>query len=237
MHGNSTAVAAPEHPPRLPTVAIYGTDRCRRMGEHLLHDRFRVVAVDDVQSMLESAAAGDVAVVVLEVTARTPERLAVVPWLAEVLRVIVVSGEPGRAGESARVLALKAGADDVLAEDFGYVELLWRVQAQLRRRHERPGVVRIGALEVDARRHEARLRGEPVQLTPVEFELLRALARDPGATHRREDLLSGIWQWPDASQARTRTLDLHASRLRQKLGRDGDEFVIAVRGVGYRLLP
>ena len=78
------------------------------------------------------------------------------------------------------------------------------------------------------------LRGEELGLSKKEFALLRALASDPTRVFTREELLRGVWGF--RSLGHTRTLDSHASRLRKKLARDGDRYVVNVWGVGYRLL-
>ena len=81
---------------------------------------------------------------------------------------------------------------------------------------------------------QAWVRGEPVALSKKEFALLRALASDPTRVFTREELLRGVWNFMAMGQ--TRTLDSHAFRLRQKLSRSGDRFVVNVWGVGYRLV-
>jgi DNA-binding response OmpR family regulator len=210
-------------------------------GEQLVRQGMQLVAIEDelefhVRATLPGAAF-DVAIVVISEDDDESERLSIVPTLARTAKVIVMHGPAGDAGESNRMHALCLGADDAVPTETGELEMLCRIRALLRRGGPRGERIVVGDLEIDGARWEARLRGEPVELTPTEFELLQELARRPRATHLREDLLGAVWDWPDPRHARTRTLDLHASRLRQKLARDGDEFVIAVRGVGYRLLP
>lgn len=231
----ASALAPDEMPYPALTIAVFADGRCRQMAERLLHNGYRVLMFDDVAELLAVAADGCIDLAIVHVTTNAPDRRTLVPPLVEQCGVIVVTGQQGPDGETARVRALQVGADDVLPEPFGYIELLWRVQAVLRRSTQRSGPRVIGPLEVDSRRREARLRGRPVQLTPVEFQLLQALAHDPDAVQRRGELLKTVWRWPEADRARSRTLDLHASRLRRRLGRDGDLFVVAVRGIGYRL--
>jgi DNA-binding response OmpR family regulator len=142
----------------------------------------------------------------------------------------------GRAGELDLQRGFERGADDYMVKPFSYNELRLRIRALLARadRRARLGRLRIGELEVDPPSREARLRGRRVELSQKEFALLRALASDPTRVFTKEELLRTVWGY--RSLGSTRTLDSHACRLRQKLGRDGDQYVINVWGVGYRLI-
>ncbi len=142
----------------------------------------------------------------------------------------------GRAGELDRVRGFERGADDYLVKPFGYGELLLRVKALLRRTARRPrgGRLRVGDLEIDPLSREVLLRGRRIELSQKEFALLRALASDPTRVFTKEELLRTVWGF--RSLGSTRTLDSHACRLRHKLARDGDRFVLNVWGVGYRLV-
>ena len=130
---------------------------------------------------------------------------------------------------------IAARIDDV-GKPFSYQELSARVRALLRRTQRRPamGRLRVGSLELDPQSRQVWVRGEPVALSKKEYALLRALAGEPTRVFTREDLLRGVWEFMAMGQ--TRTLDSHAFRLRQKLNRSGDRFVINVWGVGYRLV-
>jgi DNA-binding response OmpR family regulator len=142
----------------------------------------------------------------------------------------------GRGGELDRVRGLEKGADDYLVKPFSYSELLWRVRALLRRTQRRPrmGRLRVGELEVDPPSREVLLRGRRIELSQKEFALLRTLASDPTRVFTKEELLRTVWGF--RSMGSTRTLDSHACRLRHKLARDGDHFILNVWGVGYRLV-
>ena len=142
----------------------------------------------------------------------------------------------GRSTELDRVRGFERGADDYVCKPFSYPELRGRVGALLRRADRRTscGRLRAGELEVDPPSREVHLRGDRVILSQKEFALLRTLVSDPTRVFTKEELLRGIWGY--RSTGSTRTLDSHACRLRAKLGRHGDRYVINVWGVGYRLV-
>jgi DNA-binding response OmpR family regulator len=142
----------------------------------------------------------------------------------------------GRTGELDRLRAFHRGCDDYVCKPFGYQELHARLLALLRRSARRPntGRMRVGSLELDSLARRAWVRGEEVPLSNKEFGLLRALAGEPTRVFTREELLRSVWGF--RSMGATRTLDSHAFRLRRKLNRAGDKFVVNVWGVGYRLV-
>ena len=141
-----------------------------------------------------------------------------------------------RTEELARVRYLERGSDDVLAKPYSYTELRARVQALLRRNGRRTGgrVIRVGDLRIDLAAREAWIDGARVALTAKEYELLRCLVAEPTRVFTREELLRDVWGYPCTS--RSRTVDSHAARLRQKLDRPGEQrLVVNVWGVGWRL--
>lgn len=149
------------------------------------------------------------------------------------LPIVVLSG---RGTEVDRVRGLHRGCDDYLCKPFSYPELEARIFALLRRRERRgrPPRVRVGSVEIDPLARQAWLAGESLELSKKEFALLRALAAEPTRVFTREELLRDVWGY--RTLGRTRTLDSHASRLRKKLARTGERYVVNVWGVGYRLL-
>jgi DNA-binding response OmpR family regulator len=149
------------------------------------------------------------------------------------LPLLVLSG---RVSELDRLRGFERGCDDYVLKPFSYHELSARVRALLRRTQRRPGTgrLRIGSLELDSLSRQVWVGGEPVSLSKKEFALLRALADQPTKVFTREELLRGVWGFMAMGQ--TRTLDSHAFRLRQKLNRTQDRFVVNVWGVGYRLV-
>lgn len=136
-----------------------------------------------------------------------------------------------------RIVGLEVGADDYLTKPFNPREMVARVKAILRRadpalRGARP--MDVGDLRIDPRRREAYVTDRRLELRPREFELLAALARDPGVVWSRDDLLESVWGTDFPGE--TRTVDVHISELRRKLGDDGPP-IETVKGVGYRLVP
>jgi two-component system response regulator RegX3 len=140
-----------------------------------------------------------------------------------------------------KVVGLEVGADDYVTKPFSVRELLGRVRAQLRRRElDRAPLaqqaVKIGAgpVAIDLVRHVATVRGEPVNLTRSEFQLLRLLVGRAGEVFPRRQIMEELWQTEfDGDE---RACDVHISNLRQKVERDpqNPELIVTVRGVGYK---
>jgi DNA-binding response OmpR family regulator len=145
--------------------------------------------------------------------------------------IIVVTA---RGDEVDRVVGLELGADDYVVKPFGFRELVARIRAVSRRAPARAvdtTATQFGALIVDRRTRRVTVRGVETLLTPKEFDLLAALAEDPGAACSRQHLLDVVWDphW----YGPTKTVDVHVANLRRKLG--DARWVETVRGVGYRL--
>jgi DNA-binding response OmpR family regulator len=134
--------------------------------------------------------------------------------------------------ETDRVTALDAGADDYLVKPFGLSELQARIRAVLRRTQPGDGeVIRHGRLTVDLRARKVAVSGQPVALTPKEFDILAVLAEDPGRGHSRQEILEAAW---DANwYGPTKVLDVHMTSLRRKLGDPG--LIETIYGHGFRL--
>jgi two-component system response regulator RegX3 len=143
-----------------------------------------------------------------------------------------------RGEEADRVVGLELGADDYVVKPFSAREVVARIRAVLRRADApEPAdevTLEIGDLRLDPARHEVTHRGETLELSRKEFELLHLLMRNAGSVVRRERLIDEVWDpnWFGS----TKTLDVHVSGLRRKLGDDpvGPRYLHTVRGVGFR---
>ncbi len=136
------------------------------------------------------------------------------------------------------VLGLESGADDYVVKPFKPKELIARVRARLRRNEEVvPETLHIGDVEIDVAGHRVMRGGQQISLTPLEFDLLVALARKPRQVFTREVLLEQVWGYRHAAD--TRLVNVHVQRLRAKVERDPEqpEVVLTVRGVGYKAGP
>ena len=133
------------------------------------------------------------------------------------------------------VAGLEAGADDYVPKPFKPKELVARVKTRLRRTTGEPTErLTIGDLTIDVAGHQVMRGEEPISLTPLEFDLLLALARKPWQVFSREVLLEQVWGYRHAAD--TRLVNVHVQRLRAKIEKDPEnpEVVVTVRGVGYR---
>jgi len=144
-----------------------------------------------------------------------------------------------RAEEIDRIVGLSVGADDYLVKPFSPRELAARVKALLRRPRSPRGegngyVVDRGDLVIDTRRRQVTVRGRPVALTTIEFDLLLALAGEPGIVLSRQRLLDRVWGMDYVGDEHV--VDVHLANLRHKLGDDasGSRFIETIRGAGYR---
>jgi two-component system response regulator MtrA len=133
------------------------------------------------------------------------------------------------------VLGLESGADDYMIKPPKTQELVARLRARLRRTDPEPAeLLTVGDLTIDVPGHQVSRDGEPISLTPLEFDLLVALARKPRQVFTREVLLEQVWGYRHAAD--TRLVNVHVQRLRSKIERDPErpEVVLTVRGVGYK---
>jgi DNA-binding response OmpR family regulator len=143
--------------------------------------------------------------------------------------------------EASKVRGLRLGADDYVTKPFSVLELLARVEVLLRRGARtfapEPPPSGYAEVEVDLARREVRRQGQPVPLSPKEFDLLVALLRRRGAVATRVELLREVWQYP--ASVSSRTLDTHIAELRRKLEADAaaPRHILTVRKTGYRLEP
>ncbi|MBA2323653.1 MAG: response regulator transcription factor [Pseudonocardiales bacterium] len=136
------------------------------------------------------------------------------------------------------VLGLESGADDYVIKPFKPKELVARIRARLRRTDAEPAeMLSIGDVSIDVPAHQVLRHSVSISLTPLEFDLLVALARKPRQVFTREVLLEQVWGYRHAAD--TRLVNVHVQRLRSKVERDPErpEVVLTVRGVGYKAGP
>jgi two-component system OmpR family response regulator len=208
---------------------------------NLVKEGYSVITADDGTKALEIARVEKPDLIILDV---------MLPGLSgfEVCRIlrkdmsIPIMMLTAKTEEVDKIVGLEIGADDYMTKPFSMRELLARLRAMLRRagmavhqQAEEPKLLKIGDLEIDTGRHQALLRGMPLDLTPKEFDLLNFLARNKGFVFSREQLLEKVWGYDYAGG--TRTVDVHIRWLRQKVETDPahPEHLLTVRGTGYKL--
>ena len=134
-----------------------------------------------------------------------------------------------------RVVGFELGADDYVTKPFSVRELILRIKAVLKRGQKKEDVVEVGRqfgdLSIDVESHEVHVNNDQIDLTALEFRLLRQLVDRRGRVQSRDQLLSDVWGY--SSEVTTRTVDTHIKRLREKLGPMG-KYVQTIRGVGYK---
>jgi DNA-binding response OmpR family regulator len=205
----------------------------------LERDGFRVVQARDGQEALERFGHEHVDLVVLDVMLPKVDGLEVCKRLRAESSVPIIM-LTARDDELDKVLGLELGADDYITKPFSIREFRSRVRALLRRAAGAPApghrdeLIESDGLRIDLASREVRAHGRLVQLTYVEFELLRTLAAHAGRVYTREQLLQALWGGSEYREPRT--IDVHVRHLREKLELDPGEpeFILTVRGVGYR---
>ena len=204
----------------------------------LRSDGYEVVAATDGQEALDRFDEGTFDLVVLDVMLPRVDGFDVCRKLRARSAVPIIM-LTAKAEEFDKVLGLELGADDYITKPFSMREFRSRVKAVLRRAElvrgddngDEPLVQ--GDLAIEFAKRQVEVRGEPVRLTYVEFEILASLARAPGRVFSRTMLLERLWG--DSSYRDPRTIDVHIRHLREKLERDprSPEYLFTVRGVGY----
>jgi DNA-binding response OmpR family regulator len=208
----------------------------------LERDGFRVVQARDGEEALARFSEERFDLVVLDLMLPKLDGLEVCKRLRASSSVPIIM-LTARDDELDKVLGLELGADDYITKPFSIREFRSRVRALLRRASIPGGeldgeeTIERDGLRIDLARRDVHVGNRMVQLTYVEFELLRALAASPGRVFSREMLLQALWGGADYREPRT--IDVHVRHLREKLERDPSEpeFILTVRGVGYRFRP
>ena len=208
----------------------------------LERDGFRVVQARDGEEALARFAQEQVDLVVLDLMLPKLDGLEVCKRLraSSTVPIIMLTA---RDDELDKVLGLELGADDYITKPFSIREFRSRVRALLRRAaipssgRDLDETIERDGLRIDVGHRDVHVDERTVQLTYVEFELLRTLAASPGRVFSREMLLQALWGGSDYREPRT--IDVHVRHLREKLERDPSvpEYILTVRGVGYRFRP
>jgi DNA-binding response OmpR family regulator len=207
------------------------------LSEALQREGFDLTVAPTAREALERARSGSPDLVLLDLGLPDGSGLDVCRELRDDSRVPIIM-LTARGSEADRVAGLELGADDYVVKPFSAREVAARVRAVLRRSGARPqatdGAIEIGEVRLDPSRHEATLAGEPLELSRKEFELLQTLMEEAGSVITREALIERVWDmnWFGS----TKTLDVHVSGLRKKLGDDPrtPRYIHTVRGVGFR---
>jgi DNA-binding response OmpR family regulator len=205
----------------------------------LERDGYRVVQARDGEEALRRFEEQPIDLVVLDVMLPKLDGLEVCKRLRATSHVPIIM-LTARDDEVDKVLGLELGADDYITKPFSIREFRSRVRAALRRasapRHDasEPEPIVVDGLAIDPARRSVEVDGQPVELTYVEFELLTTLVSRPGRVYSRRALLEALWG--DSDYRDPRTIDVHIRHLREKLEREPSEpeYILTVRGVGYR---
>ncbi len=185
---------------------------------------------------VEAAVSGSPDVVVLDLGLPDIDGEQALKMIRAVSAVPVIVAT-AREDEAAIVRTLDHGADDYVTKPFSAEQLEARIRAVLRRTKESgPNILEVGGLRIDLDAHDATLDGQPLDLTAREFELLTYLARNAGTMVGKRELLAEVWRQPYGGA--DKTVDVHLSWLRRKLGETAAEprYIHTKRGVGVKLL-
>jgi DNA-binding response OmpR family regulator len=204
-----------------------------------LRDRgYAVVAVGNALAGLEHVVKERPDAVLLDLGLPDVDGLSLISMIRATsdVPIIVITAQDD---DPTMVRALDSGADDYVVKPFGTDQVAARIRAVLRRSGrdgEERAAIRVGELEVDERTRVATLQGEPLELSRKEFDLLLLLASRQGEVVTKREILASVWQ--QAYGGSDRTVDVHLSWLRRKLGETAAEprYLISVRGVGVRLV-
>ena len=230
-------------PPGAPATILVVDDEVplvNLVASYLERDGFRVVRAHDGPTAVDVARAEAPDLLVLDLMLPGFDGLEVIRRLRAFSDAYVLM-LTARTEEIDRIVGLTAGADDYVTKPFSPRELVARVRAMLRRpRAGRPDAsvdppIRLGGLTIDEAAREVSVAGQAVTLTKLEFDLLAALASQPGLVFTRRQLIERVWG--DDFFGDEHVVDVHLSNLRRKIEPepDGDRWIETVRGVGYRL--
>lgn len=203
---------------------------------YLKREGFRVIAAHDGAQALELFDRHRPGFIILDLMLPRIDGISVCQRIRETSRVPILMLS-AKVEEMDKVVGLQAGADDYVSKPFSPQELVARVRTILRRTGRPVARLTSGSLMIDVDRHEVFVDGREVQLTAIEFKLLRSLMESPGHVFTRDQLLATFHALDDTAVV-DRAVDVHVGRLREKLGDDParPRFIQTVRGFGYKLL-
>jgi DNA-binding response OmpR family regulator len=209
------------------------------LRDNFEYEGYEVITAGDGVEGLERAFADSPDLVVLDVMMPRMSGLDVCRQLKARRPSIPVIMLTARGQEVDKVVGLELGADDYVTKPFSIRELLARVKAVLRRARTLPREqehLSFGDVEVDLRKHQVQRRGQAVEFSAKEFQLLKYFLCHPGEALSRDRLLDEVWGYE--RYPTTRTVDAHIVRLRQKLEPNPEEprFILTVHGVGYKFV-
>jgi DNA-binding response OmpR family regulator len=224
----------------MPNILVIDDDESLRdtIGIMLEQEGFTPILVSDGKTGYERALAvkPDLLIVDLRLPGMSGIEICKQLRAASFKTPIIVLSAVGE--EVDKVLLLEIGADDYIVKPFGARELLARIRAVLRRTSpEARKIAQFGAIAVDFERRIVTRRGEPLKMTPAEYNLLSYFLQNPDRPLTRDMILNSVWGYE--SFPNTRTVDAHVVRLRQKLESDANtpRHFLTVHGVGYRFVP
>lgn len=214
---------------------------------NLEREDYEVLEAEDGEKAVEICAAEKPDLILLDIMLPKKDGVAVCKEIRYNLNqkdipILMISA---KGEETDKIIGLEIGADDYITKPFQVREVLARVKAQLRRTEntrramqevDEWQIISIGDLQIDSKKREVLIRGEKIELTKKEFDVLKFLAIQPGTVVTREDLLKKVWGYSDYI-GEIRTIDVTMARLRDKIEKKkgNPEFLITKRGVGYFL--
>jgi two-component system, OmpR family, alkaline phosphatase synthesis response regulator PhoP len=227
-----------------PRILIVEDEEALRiaLSDRLTQEHYEVEGAADGETGYQRALREKFDLIILDVMLPRKKGLDICRDLRQAGLVVPIIMLTARAETIDKVLGLKIGADDYVTKPFEMVELLARIEAQLRRptvarSHEDEQVVEFGGVRVDLPGTSVTKNDKIVPLSAREFQLLRYFIQHPGTTLSREVLLKEVWGYNSA--AFTRTVDVHVASIRQKLERDPKKpaLFVTVLGLGYKFVP
>ena len=220
-----TILVVDDEPPILESVAY-----------NLIKEGYRVLTAADGERCLELARSEKPDLIILDVMLPSASGFDICRALRKTTSVPIIM-LTARAEETDRVVGLELGADDYLTKPFSMRELMARVKTVLRRSSSDESavqkLVQVGPLSIDTTRHECKMRGNVLELSPKEFQLLLFLASNAGKVFTRHQILDRVWG--TESFVEERTVDVHVRWLREKIEIDPSipRLIRTIRGVGY----